>query len=231
MKATQLSLSLPETKKPGASSKATLLVCNSMQRADWGFFRAIWAGPAGGAVPARIEALLVIPTNVMEARNRLRELLLAAYAEQPYRLVRMVCFGGGRGSSVVKNLAAAMARNGEVECRRSSARRADGLEDNATRAAVDYILSHLWVLDDKPHYVSTKAVYAALNTSTKEPIRAWLPESAGVVAYLRARIGHITLAYFEAQQVAASRAYVALEDCEGELAAAYSPEALEEAAC
>ncbi|MDD2765706.1 MAG: hypothetical protein PHE83_17220 [Opitutaceae bacterium] len=143
------------------------------------------------------------PADRMEARNRLRVLLQEAYQERGYKLLRMALMGDGKGNlrGRVAALVESMRAEGkDVDTRMlSSADHPDCrdlLADPVWRSAINYIFSRWWSMGSGAKTIARAEAYRELDTSTNEPIKAWLPERCGVIPYLRARTLHILLEYY-----------------------------------
>jgi hypothetical protein len=161
---------------------------NDPARPDWGFFRDVLGLKK---VPA--------PRSETAARSRLRELLVEAAARRPYRLLEKALFTNGASFQLLQQFVECLRREGggTTVFLDQPAPRHKFADDPYWREALDYILSRLWVMGDGQPLESKQEDYRALGTSTKEPLRAWLPERGGVITYLRARTRHILGEYFE----------------------------------
>ncbi|MDD2765584.1 MAG: hypothetical protein PHE83_16600 [Opitutaceae bacterium] len=170
---------------------------NDPSRPCWGFFRDVLGDQ--DIRPQRTTA---------EARDQLRDLLVRSFRDRPYRLLKKALYSSPTSRGQIERFVRCLRTEGGVSER--PARRFDDPEvktgrrndegDPYRREALDYIASHLWEMGDGKPLDPSQVVnreYRAMGTSTKEPIKAWLPEKLGVITYLRARTGHVLQEYYD----------------------------------
>ena len=169
---------------------------NDPERPCWGFFRDVF----------QLKELNP-PSDEYAARARLRHLLREAAARHPYRLLKKALLSSPATMNSLRQFVACLRNEGggttvfdSGESHARTQARRDSQDDPYWREAFDYLLSRLWVMGDGRPIPSHHSAYHRLRTSTKEPLRAWLPEKSGVITYLRNRARHIIGEYYEELQ-------------------------------
>lgn len=187
-----------------AETKAfTLRPTNDPTRPCWGLL--------GDILGRKLE----VPADAATAATALRGYLREAFSTQSERALAMM-LGSGAGKDMLVSFAKIHREGGSARIR-SESRDGEMFSDPRFRSAAQYLVSHLFNMDmgrgsDYVRLVSKVQAYRDLDTSTREPINSWLPEKCGVAPYIRARVRHILLEYYERLEV--GRGALSLDRCQ-----------------